>query len=265
MTADVSLAPSNEVSAPAATPPEAGGNLHSRRSFAALTVGAVGVVFGDIGTSPIYALREALAHTRAAERTDVAVFGVISLILWTLTLIVTVKYVIFLLSADNKGEGGSVALMALAQRALGRPSGVLFLMGALGVALFYGDGVITPTFSVLSAVEGLKVAPHFGHALAPFVLPTAGIILVALFMVQARGTHRVAAFFGPVTVLWFITLAALGIFNIIADPRIIMAVNPYFAVKFLVENQLRRLHHPGQRVPGGDRGRGPVRGHGALR
>jgi KUP system potassium uptake protein len=236
LTADVSLTPSNEVTAATAVPPETGNGHRSRRSFAALTIGAVGVVFGDIGTSPIYALREALAHTRPAERTDVAVFGVISLILWTLTLIVTVKYVIFLLSADNKGEGGSVALMALAQRALGRPSGALFLMGALGVALFYGDGVITPTFSVLSAVEGLKVAPHLGHALTPFVLPTAGFILVALFMVQARGTHRVAALFGPVTILWFVTLAALGVFNIVADPRIVLAVNPYYAVKFLVEN-----------------------------
>ena len=238
MTADVSLTPSNEAPAASAAPPEADNPNHrSRRGFAALTVGAIGVVFGDIGTSPIYALREALAHTRAAERTDAAVFGVISLILWTLTMIVTVKYVIFLLSADNKGEGGSVALMALAQRALGRPSGALFLMGALGVALFYGDGVITPTFSVLSAVEGLKVAPHLGHALTPFVLPTAGFILVALFMVQARGTHRVAALFGPVTILWFITLAALGVFNILAAPRIILAVNPYYAVKFLAENR----------------------------
>jgi len=237
LTADVSLTPSNEVSAKSAIPPQGRHSPRSRRGFAALTLGAIGVVFGDIGTSPIYALREALAHTRAAERTDVAVFGVISLILWTLTLVVTVKYVIFLLSADNKGEGGSVALMALAQRALGRPSGALFLMGALGVALFYGDGVITPTFSVLSAVEGLKVAPHVGHVLTPYVLPTAGAILVALFMVQARGTHRVAAFFGPITILWFITLAALGIFNIMADPQIITATNPYYAVRFLVENR----------------------------
>jgi KUP system potassium uptake protein len=237
LTADVSLTPSQDLSTACAKPPEADNTHRSRRSFAALTVGAIGVVFGDIGTSPIYALREALAHTRAAERTDVAVFGVISLILWTLTLIVTIKYVVFLLSADNKGEGGSVALMALAQRALGRPSGWLFILGALGVALFYGDGVITPTFSVLSAVEGLKVAPHLGHALAPFVLPTAGVILVALFMVQARGTHRVAALFGPVMILWFVALAALGVFNIMADPRIILAVNPYYAVKFLADNQ----------------------------
>jgi KUP system potassium uptake protein len=237
LTADVSLTPSKEVSATAATPPDGDNNPRSRRGFAALTLGAIGVVFGDIGTSPIYALREALAHSRAVEGMHVAVFGVVSLILWTLTLIVTVKYVIFLLSADNKGEGGSVALMALAQRALGRPSGALFLMGVIGVALFYGDGVITPAFSVLSAVEGLKVAPHLGHVLTPYVLPTAGVILVALFMVQRRGTHRVAALFGPVTILWFMTLAALGVFNIVADPAIVTAINPYYAVRFLVENR----------------------------
>jgi KUP system potassium uptake protein len=230
------LTPSPEATPPPPPSPEANNHSFSRRSFAALTLGAIGVVFGDIGTSPIYALREALAHSRATESTHFAVLGVVSLILWTLTLIVTVKYVIFLLSADNKGEGGSVALMALAQRALGRPSGTLFLMGTVGVALFYGDGVITPAFSVLSAVEGLKVAPHLGPALTPYVLPTAGVILVGLFMVQARGTHRVAALFGPITILWFLTLAALGVFNIAADPRIFMAVNPYYAVRFLLEN-----------------------------
>ena len=216
--------------------PESDSRPLSRRGFAALTLGAVGVVFGDIGTSPIYALREALAHSRAAERADIAVIGVVSLILWTLTLIVTLKYILFLLSADNKGEGGSVALMALAQRALGRPSGALFLMGVLGVALFYGDGVITPAFSVLSAVEGLKVAPHLGHMLTPYVLPTAGAILIALFMVQARGTHRVAALFGPVTTIWFLTLGALGLFNLVAAPRIFLAFSPYYAVRFLFEN-----------------------------
>ena len=127
-----------------------------RRGFAALTLGAVGVVFGDIATSPLYALREALAHSRPVGPVHIAVLGVVSLILWTLTLIVTVKYIAFLMRADNKGEGGPVAMMALAQRALGRPSGALFLLGIVGVSLFYGDGVITPAFSVLSAVEGLK-------------------------------------------------------------------------------------------------------------
>ena len=236
MTANVSLTPSSEASAVSAGAPDADNHPLSRRGFAALTLGAVGVVFGDIGTSPIYAMREALSHSRAAERADIPVLGVVSLILWTLTLIVTVKYVTFLLSADNKGEGGSVALMALAQRALGRPSGTLFLMGVVGVALFYGDGIITPAFSVLSAVEGLKVAPHLGHLLTPLVLPTAAAILVSLFLVQARGTHRVAALFGPVTILWFLTLAALGIYNLVAAPRVFLALNPYYAVRFLFEN-----------------------------
>jgi KUP system potassium uptake protein len=236
LNAEAPLTPPKEDSAAIAGVSEPDTRAFSRRGFAALTLGAVGVVFGDIGTSPIYALREALAHTRPAERTDVAVIGVVSLILWTLTLIVTLKYILFLLSADNKGEGGSVALMALAQRALGRPSTLLFLMGVVGVALFYGDGVITPAFSVLSAVEGLEVAPHLGHVLTPYVLPTAGAILIALFMVQARGTHRVATLFGPVTTLWFLVLGALGIFNLVSDPMIFLAFNPYYAARFLIEN-----------------------------
>ena len=207
-----------------------------RRSFAALTLGAVGVVFGDIGTSPLYALREALAHSRPVGSPHVAVLGVVSLILWTLTLVVTLKYITVLMRADNKGEGGSVALMALAQRVSGGGSRVLFLVGVIGVALFFGDGVITPAFSVLSAVEGLSVAPHIGRALSPLVLPIAGGILVALFMVQARGTHRVASLFGPVTATWFLTLGALGVINIVKDPSIFHALNPYYAVRFLIEN-----------------------------
>jgi KUP system potassium uptake protein len=208
----------------------------ARRSFAALTLGAIGVVFGDIGTSPLYALREALAHSRPVESPHNAVLGVVSLILWTLTLIVTFKYVTVLMRADNKGEGGSVALMALAQRMSRRGSRLLFLVGVIGVALFFGDGVITPAFSVLSAVEGLAVAPRIGHTMAPMVLPIAGGLLVALFLVQARGTHRVASLFGPMTALWFLTLAALGVFNILRDPGIFWALNPFFAVRFLAEN-----------------------------
>ncbi len=208
----------------------------SRRGFAALTLGAVGVVFGDIGTSPLYALREALAHSRPVGPPHIAVLGVVSLILWTLTLIVTVKYVAFLMRADNRGEGGPVALMALAQRALGRPSSLLFLLGIVGVSLFYGDGMITPAFSVLSAVEGLKSAPMLGHLLSPYVLAIAAGILVGLFLAQARGTQSVATFFGPIMSVWFIALAALGIFHIKDDLSILRAVSPYWAVRFLVEN-----------------------------
>jgi len=201
-----------------------------------LSLGAVGVVFGDIGTSPLYALREALAHSRPVGSPHMAILGVVSLILWTLTLIVTVKYVFVLMRADNKGEGGAVALMALAQRALGRASGVLFLVGVIGIALFFGDGVITPAFSVLSAVEGLSVAPHMGHVLSPMVLPTAGIILVTLFLAQVRGTQGLAVLFGPVTALWFLTLAALGLYNLAAAPSVLWALNPYYAARFLMEN-----------------------------
>jgi len=208
----------------------------TRRGFAALSLGAVGVVFGDIGTSPLYALREAMAHSRPVGSPQIAVLGVVSLIIWTLTLIVTIKYIAVLMRADNKGEGGAVALMALAQRALGRRSAALFLLGVIGVALFYGDGVITPAFSVLSAVEGLKVAPHLGHALNPFVLPSAAAILVLLFLAQARGTKGLAALFGPVISLWFLTLAALGIYNLAADPSVLWAFNPYYAARFLIEN-----------------------------
>jgi KUP system potassium uptake protein len=200
-----------------------------RRGFAALTLGAVGVVFGDIATSPLYALREALAHARPVGPPHIAVLGVVSLILWTLTMVVTVKYIAFLMRADNKGEGGPVALMSLAQRALGRPSTALFLLGIVGVSLFYSDGVITPAFSVLSAVEGLRVAPHIGHLLAPYVLAIAAGILVALFLVQARGTKSVAALFGPVMTVWLLTLAGLGIYHLVDDPSVLGAGNPQLA------------------------------------
>ena len=217
---------------PAAMAPRRG----VRRSFAGLAVGAVGVVFGDIGTSPLYALREALAHARPIGTPQMAVLGVVSLILWTLTLIVTVKYILVLMRADNGGEGGPVALMSLAQRALGRPSAVLFGLGILGVSLFYADGVITPAFSVLSAVEGLKGVPHLGNILDPLVLPVAGVILITLFMLQVRGTHRVATLFGPVMTAWFLTLAALGILHLRDDLSVLRAINPYWAVHFLLGN-----------------------------
>ena len=238
------LVPSEPNPPPAASEPcredgesgESGLKRGGRRSFAALSLGAVGVVFGDIGTSPLYALREALAHSRPVGPPHLAVLGVVSLILWTLTLIVTVKYIVVLMRADNRGEGGPVALMALAQRARGRASAGLFLLGVIGVALFYGDGIITPAFSVLSAVEGLKGAPHFGHPLGPYVLPISAGILMALFLGQAKGTQRMASLFGPITILWFLTLAALGLFHIKDDLSILRAINPYWAGRFLFEN-----------------------------
>ncbi|OYX32035.1 MAG: potassium transporter Kup [Caulobacterales bacterium 32-69-10] len=201
-----------------------------------LVLGSIGVVFGDIGTSPLYAMREALAHSRGSAATELAVLGVVSLVLWALTLIVTVKYVIFLMRADNKGEGGTLALMALAQRALGRRSLPIFLLGVIGAALFYGDGIITPAISVLSAVEGVKDAPGIGKLLSPYVLVISAGILICLFMVQARGTHKVAALFGPVTLIWFLVLGALGLFHLSDDWSIFRAFNPWYGVRFLIQN-----------------------------
>src|SRR3954469_9158137 len=200
-------------------------------SFWALTVGSIGVVYGDIGTSPLYAFREAItAATAGGEVTPTAVLGVLSLIFWALVVIVTLKYVLILLRADNNGEGGTLTLMALAQRALGRSTPLLFLLGTISGALFYGDAIITPALSVLSAVEGLKIATP---AFEPYVVPLTVLILVALFAVQSRGTAQVAAFFGPITLLWFIAIAIPGIREIAANPTVLHALNPWHAVHFL--------------------------------
>ena len=207
-------------------------------SFRALAIGAIGVVFGDIGTSPLYAMREALHHTRDTVSNEIAVLGVVSLVTWALILIVTIKYVVFLMQADNKGEGGTLALMALAQRSLGRRSTAVFFLGVIGAALFYGDGIITPAVSVLSAVEGLKDAPGVSKEMANWVVPISAGILVALFMVQAKGTAGIAKFFGPITALWFLVLAGLGIFHIIEDPSVFRALLPHYGVIFLWDNGL---------------------------
>ncbi|HLK25378.1 MAG TPA: potassium transporter Kup [Caulobacteraceae bacterium] len=206
-----------------------------RRSFL-LALGAVGVVFGDIGTSPLYAMREALRHARNGGAGPFAVYGVVSLIVWTLVLIVTVKYVIVLMRADNKGEGGTLALMALAQRAIGRRSSAIFVLGMVGAALFFGDGLITPAISVLSAVEGVRAAPEIGRHLAPYALPVAAGILVGLFMAQGGGTRRVAALFGPIIAIWLLTLAALGLWRLSSDWRILWALSPYYGLRFLFQN-----------------------------
>jgi KUP system potassium uptake protein len=239
MASEASGAPAPESAASCDVPPQAGHDLKGH-GFLALALGAVGVVFGDIGTSPLYAMREALAHSRSTTATEHAVLGVVSLVLWTLTLFVTIKYVIFFMRADNKGEGGTLALMALAQRALGkvgnRRSTAVFFLGVIGAALFYGDGIITPAISVLSAVEGMKDAPHVGHALTPYILPISAGILVALFLVQAKGTHRMAALFGPVMAAWFLILGALGLFHLVDDLSILRAFNPWYGVRFLLEN-----------------------------
>ena len=200
--------------------------------FWALTLGSIGVVFGDIGTSPLYAFREAVHNaTHGGPVSREIVLGVLSLILWSLIVVVTIKYVLLLLRADNNGEGGTLSLMALGQRALGRRSWLLLALGVIGGAMFLGDAMITPAISVLSAVEGLKIA---APALEHYVVPLAIVILVCLFALQSRGTAMVASAFGPVMIIWFLTLGVMGLMHISDDPGIVHAINPIFAVQFLL-------------------------------
>nr|WP_274630614.1 potassium transporter Kup [Mesorhizobium shangrilense] len=192
---------------------------------------ALGVVYGDIGTSPIYAFREALHASSAggvASRADV--LGVLSLIIWALTLIVTIKYVVFVLRADNRGEGGTLSLMALARASYPKRARAILAIGLCGAALFFGDAIITPAISVLSAVEGLSVVTP---AFDPFVVPTTLVILALLFAVQRFGTASVARVFGPVMALWFAALGGFGIYHIADDPTVLFAVNPYYAFAYL--------------------------------
>ena len=202
--------------------------------FWVLTLGSLGVVYGDIGTSPLYAFREAVvAASESGAVTRANVLGVLSLILWALIIVVTLKYVLILLRADNNGEGGTLSLMALAYRGLGRRAAGVSLIGIVGASMFLGDSVITPAISVLSAVEGLKVAtPAFHH----LVLPLTVAILIALFAVQQRGTAKVAAFFGPVMVVWFAALAVSGLIHIRDDPGVLWAIDPSYGVRFLLDH-----------------------------
>src|SRR3954470_9912048 len=215
----------NSIAAPHGSVVAANGDgEHPAAGFWALTLGSVGVVYGDIGTSPLYAFREAItAASGGGEVTRTAVLGVLSLILWALIVVVTLKYVLILLRADNNGEGGTLTLMALAQRALGKSTPILVLLGTISGALFYGDAVITPALSVLSAVEGLKIATP---AFEPYVVPLTVVILLALFAVQSRGTASVAALFGPITLVWFVAIAIPGILQIGANPTVLQALNP---------------------------------------
>ncbi len=200
--------------------------------FWGLTLGSIGVVFGDIGTSPLYAFREAVRGAAGAgEVTRSIVLGVLSLILWALLIVVTAKYVLLLLRADNNGEGGTLSLMALGQRALGRRTWILLALGVVGAAMFIGDSMITPAISVLSAVEGLKLA---APALEHYVVPLTVFILVILFAVQSHGTTRIATAFGPVMIAWFTVLAVLGAVHIVDDPSVLAAINPFYAVSFML-------------------------------
>src|SRR5215813_1285816 len=187
--------------------------------FWGLTLGAIGVVYGDIGTSPLYALREAVLAAAGSGHaaSESVVLGILSLIIWSLVLVVTVKYVVILLRADNNGEGGTLALMALANRAMGGHAGVVILLGIISGALFYGDAIITPALSVLSAIEGLKiVTPAFD----PYIVPLTVAILVVLFAVQSSGTAKVATFFGPITMVWFVAMAVGGLWHISEHPAV---------------------------------------------
>ena len=209
------------------------------KKMLALALGSIGVVYGDIGTSPLYAFKEAVTHaSEHGMRGEAVILGILSLMVWTIVLIVTLKYVIILLQADNNGEGGTFALMSLAQKAAGRSSPVLLVIAVLGASFFYGDAVITPAISVLSAVEGLKVV---SPALEKYVVPLTLVIIVALFSVQSRGTARMAQFFGPITLVWFFVMAAGGVANIANDFRVLGAINPLYGISFVMNNGLTGL------------------------
>lgn len=213
----------------------------SRNSLATLSLGAIGVVYGDIGTSPLYAFREALAQAAHDGITRAEIVGVLSLALWALIIVVTLKYVLFLSRMDNNGEGGVLSLMALAKRATGSGWLVVTLLGAAGAAMFYGDAIITPALSVLSAVEGLKTIPGLGGMSQTAILGVTVGILVALFMFQARGTASVAKLFGPVCVVWFLALAGLGLWHIADAPQVLAAFNPLHAISFLMTHGMTGL------------------------
>ncbi|WP_410176481.1 potassium transporter Kup [Roseomonas mucosa] len=209
----------------------------SRPLSVGLVVGVLGVVFGDIGTSPLYALRAALVHFASDGLERWEILGVLSLIVWSIIIVVTVKYVLIVLRADNRGEGGILALMALAQRAVGTELGrhIVALIGIAGACLFFGDGIITPAISVLSAVEGLKViSPTFGE----IVVPVSLAVLIGLFLVQYRGTHAMGRIFGPVMVLWFGLIGLLGLVEILREPGVLEALSPHHAIQFCIAYRL---------------------------
>jgi KUP system potassium uptake protein len=214
------------------SPIHGGDDSRAKASFWALTLGSIGVVYGDIGTSPLYAFRESVAAAVGTGNaaSEPFVLGILSLIVWALIVIVTIKYVIILLRADNNGEGGTLALMALAHRAV-RGGGLIILLGIISGALFFGDAIITPALSVLSALEGLKIVTP---AFEPYIVPLTVVILVGLFAVQSRGTAKVAAFFGPITLVWFVALAIAGVWHIAQNPAVLSALNPLHGVNFLL-------------------------------
>ncbi len=214
---------------------------HSKRYFLTLSLGALGVVYGDIGTSPLYALKECFMphHGHQLAVTPANVLGILSLITWALALVISIKYLVFVLRADNRGEGGTLALLSLVRpresQRRGKRRTVLIALGLFGAALLYGDGMITPAITMLSAIEGISVVtPVFAKAVVPLTV----IALIALFAVQKHGTARVGMLFGPLMLIWFSTLAVLGVYNILRVPQVLVAANPIWAVRFFMEHQL---------------------------
>jgi len=210
---------------------------HAKQGQIGLAIGAIGVVFGDIGTSPLYAIKESFGGSHHLALNHDNVVGVLSLMSWALFSIVTLKYVTLIMRADNRGEGGIMALMALVRRSLHKNDQLRWLLlglGMFGAALFYGDGMITPAISVLSAVEGLEVATP---VLKPYVIPLTMAVITVLFVVQQTGTARVAALFGPIMVAWFLVLAALGLISVAQTPSVLVALNPYYCVEFFLNNR----------------------------
>ena len=221
------------MSAPAEADAAFGHAPRTQTSKWALVLGSIGVVYGDIGTSPLYALRESVlaAVGPGNPASEPIVLGILSLIVWALIIVVTIKYVVVLLRADNKGEGGTLALMALARRAVERGGSAVVVIGVISAALFYGDAIITPALSVLSAIEGVKVATP---AFESYVVPLTTVILIALFAVQSRGTARVATFFGPITLVWFVAIAVVGVWHIAQNPTVLRAFSPAYGLSFLL-------------------------------
>ena len=212
-------------------PAEAPGRVpHTMKQELALTLGALGVVFGDIGTSPLYAMSQSAVAAGGAVPAPLAVYGVLSLIFWALIVVVTIKYVGFIMRADNNGEGGVMALAALAHRSpvSRKVKTAIGIAALMGLALFYGDGMLTPAISVLSALEGIEVG---NSGFAPFVVPLTVVVLVALFLMQSRGTEKIGKVFGPVMLVWFVVLALLGLKGILQSPQILQAVNPLYGVR----------------------------------
>lgn len=211
------------------------GQQHSKRYLFTLALGALGVVYGDIGTSPLYAFKECFSREHHLALTPANILGVLSLIFWSLVIVISVKYLVFVMRADNRGEGGILALMSLVRPRASRRRGLLIALGLFGSALLYGDGMITPAITVLSSLEGLNVLTT---AFDPYIIPTTVVVLIGLFFVQKFGTAKVGALFGPIMLVWFTAIAALGVMHIARDPHVLTAVWPGHAVRFFIENRL---------------------------